>query len=199
MIGIVDYGAGNLRSVKKAFDFLEKKSRILTSAEELNTFERLVFPGVGSFGHAVERVREMGLYGPIKEWIEMDRPFLGICLGLQLLFESSEEFMGVEGLSVLKGTCRRFAEKKVPQVGWNKIRVERGINLLKGIRNDEFFYFIHSYYVVPDESGVIVATSTYGVDYASIVGKGRVLGVQFHPEKSGYAGLRLLKNWVEQC
>lgn len=199
MIGIVDYGAGNLRSVKKAFDFLEEKSRILTSAEELNTFERLVFPGVGSFGHAMEKIREMGLYGPIKEWIEMDRPFLGICLGLQLLFESSEEFMGVEGLSVFKGTCRRFAEKKVPQVGWNKIHIERGINLLGGIRNDEFFYFIHSYYVVPDESEVVVATSTYGVDYASIVGKGRVLGVQFHPEKSGYTGLRLLKNWVERC
>ena len=199
MIGIVDYGAGNLRSVKKAFDFLEKKSRILTSAEELNTFERIVFPGVGSFGHAMKKIREIGLYGPIREWIEMDRPFLGICLGLQLLFEYSEEFLGVEGLSVFKGNCRRFVEKKVPQVGWNKIHIERGINLLGGIRNNEFFYFIHSYYVVPDESEVVVATSTYGVDYASIVGKGRVLGVQFHPEKSGYIGLRLLKNWVERC
>lgn len=199
MIGIVDYGAGNLNSVKKAFDFLEKESKILTLAEGFGTIERLVLPGVGSFGHAMERIREMGLYGLIREWVESDRPFLGICLGLQLLFESSEESAGVEGLSVFKGTCRRFADEKVPQIGWNNIQVERAIDLLGWIRNGEFFYFNHSYYVVPEEEEVVVATSNYGGDYTSIAGKGNVFGVQFHPEKSGRKGLKLLENWVDKC
>lgn len=199
MIGIVNYGAGNLNSVKKAFDFLEKESQILTSAEEFGTIERLVLPGVGSFSHAMERIKEKEFYNPIKEWIESDRPFLGICLGLQLLFESSEESAGVEGLSVFKGTCRRFTEEKVPQIGWNNIQVERVIDLLGGIRNGEFFYFNHSYYVVPEEDEVIVATSNYGVDYTSIAGKGNVFGVQFHPEKSGQTGIELLRNWMDRC
>ncbi|MFP4081132.1 MAG: imidazole glycerol phosphate synthase subunit HisH [Candidatus Aminicenantes bacterium] len=199
MIGIVDYGAGNLNSVKKAFDFLKRESKILKSAAEFTSINRLVLPGVGSFGHAMERIRATRLYGPIKAWIESGRPFLGICLGLHLLFESSEESERIEGLSVFKGTCRRFTEKKVPQIGWNNIRFEREINLLRGIRNGEFFYFIHSYYAVPEEREVAVAASHYGVNYTSIALRGNVLGIQFHPEKSGPAGLKLLQNWVERC
>ena len=199
MIGIVDYRAGNLGSVKKAFDYLEKESKILTSVEEFKTIERLVLPGVGSFGHSMGRIRESELYRPIKEWIESDRPLLGICLGLQLLFESSQESEGVEGLSVFQGTCRRFSEKKVPQIGWNNIQVKRGIDLLRGIRNGEYFYFNHSFYVVPEEEKTIAATTNYGLAYTSIVERGNLCGVQFHPEKSGGAGLKMLRNWVERC
>ncbi len=199
MIGIVDYGAGNLSSVKKAFDFLRIESKILTSADELRIIERLVLPGVCSFGHAMKRIIERGLYDPIKDWIESDRPFLGICLGLQLLFESSEESEGVKGLSFLKGICRRFYGKKVPQIGWNNIRIESETELLRGIHSGDFFYFVHSYYAVPEESEVVVAISDYGVDFASVARSGNVFGVQFHPEKSGHTGLQLLRNWVQRC
>ena len=199
MIGVVDYGAGNLQSVRKAFDFLGVRSRILSIAAEFNTIDRLVLPGVGSFGHAVESMIKKQLYDPTAEWIRSDRPFLGICLGLQLLFESSKESVSERGFSVFKGICKRFAEKKVPQIGWNYIRVERENELLRGIHTGEFFYFVHSYYVDPMENGSILALSNYGVDYPSVIGKGNVFGVQFHPEKSGRAGLRLLKNWVERC
>jgi imidazole glycerol phosphate synthase glutamine amidotransferase subunit len=172
---------------------------MLTSAAEFETIEHLVLPGVGSFGHAMERIKEKGFYNPIKEWVESDRSYLGICLGLQLLFESSEESAGVEGLSVFKGTCRRFTEKKVPQIGWNNIQIRSRIALLGRIRNGEFFYFNHSYYVVPEEEEVVMATSHYGADYTSIAGKGNVFGVQFHPEKSGRTGMKLLGNWVKRC
>lgn len=199
MIGIVDFGAGNLNSVKKAFHFLGAKSKILTSADEFTTIDRLVLPGVGSFAHAMERIMERQFFSPIKNWIESDHPFLGICLGLQLLFESSKEADDVGGLEVFRGTCRRFCEKKVPQIGWNNIWIEKGVEILGGLRNGEFFYFVHSFYVVPEESDVVISTSNYGVDYPSIVGKENVFGVQFHPEKSGEAGLKLLRNWVERC
>jgi len=199
MIGIIDYEAGNLNSVRKAFDFLQKNSRVLKSLKDFDTVDRLVLPGVGSYGHAMERIKEKGFIDPIKKWIESGQPFLGICLGLQILFESSQESKGVKGMSVFKGTCRRFTEMKVPQIGWNNIQIQRTTSFLRGIRDGEFFYFNHSYYVVEGEKEAVVAKSNYGIDYISIAKKRNAYGVQFHPEKSGQAGLKLLKNWVERC
>jgi len=199
MIGIVDYGAGNLNSVKKAFDFLNKENRILSSLRNFESIDRMVLPGVGSFGHAMKKIRENKFYDPIKEWIELNQPFLGICLGMQLLFGSSEESEGMEGFSILRGKSMKFRGNKVPQIGWNNIQIEREIPLLKGIQNKEFFYFNHSYYVIPKEKEVVMALSHYKVDFISIAGKGNVYGVQFHPEKSGDTGIKLLENWVEQC
>jgi len=199
MIGIVDYEAGNLNSVQKAFDFLEKESKILKSPEGWGNIQHLVLPGVGSFGFAMQRIQEKKMKKPLIEWIESGRPFLGICLGFQLLFESSEEFPGIEGLSIFKGTCRRFTGKKVPQIGWNDIHVARSVEWIQEIGNGEFFYFNHSYYVVAEEEEVVVATSCYNVEFTCIAGKGKVYGVQFHPEKSGRTGLKLLQNWAERC
>lgn len=199
MIGIINYGAGNLNSVQKAFDFINKENMILTSVQDFKFVDRLVLPGVGSFGHAMKKIKEKGFYYPIKKWIELNQPFLGICLGMQLLFGSSEEYEGMEGLSFFKGTCQKFKKLKVPQIGWNNIRFDNEISLLQGIRNREFFYFNHSYYIVPEKSEVVMAISNYAVEYTSIAGKEKVYGVQFHPEKSGDAGIKLLKNWVEKC
>lgn len=199
MIGIVNYGAGNLKSVKKAFDFLGQENTILSSANEIGAIDRLVLPGVGSFGYAMEKIVEGGFFVLLKEWIESNRPFLGICLGLQLLFESSEESQNTEGLSYFKGECMKFHEKRVPQIGWNSIRIEKEDMLFKGISSGEFFYFVHSYYVVPEKDEVIMAKTNYGAVYTSVARRGNVYGVQFHPEKSGRAGLLLLRNWVEKC
>lgn len=199
MIGIVDYGAGNLHSVHKAFAYLEKESRILSHPLELEGIERLVLPGVGSFGHAVIELERREWRSPLKEWLAGDRPFLGICLGLQLLFESSDESPGQEGFSVMSGNCRKFMRNKVPQIGWNDIHIIKESPLFKGIDSGDYFYFVHSYHVVPESRDFICAETSYGCDYASIAGTGRVFGVQFHPEKSGEKGLELLKNWVEQC
>lgn len=199
MIGIVDYGAGNLNSVKKAFEFLQKKSLILNHPEEFKDIKKLVLPGVGSFGHAVMKIKEKGFFEPIKKWIGSDQPFLGICLGMQLLFERSEESEGEEGLSFFKGYGRRFAQFKVPQIGWNNIFFDKETDLLKGIKNKTFFYFNHSYYVEPKEKEAVLALSSYGKSFPCIVRKGNVCGVQFHPEKSGQNGIRFLKNWEEKC
>jgi len=199
MIGIVDYGAGNLNSVKKAFDFIQKKSLILSHAEEFNNIKKLVLPGVGSFGHAVRRIREKDFFEPIKKWIESNKPFLGICLGMQLLFERSEESGREEGLSFFKGYCRRFTQFKVPQIGWNNIVFDKETAIFQGIKNKTFFYFNHSYYAVPEENEVVMARSHYGIDFPCLVRKGNVYGVQFHPEKSGQKGINLLKNWEERC
>jgi len=199
MIGIVDYGAGNLHSVHKAFAYLGKDSKILERPSEIKAIERLVLPGVGSFGHAMTEIKKRNWYSPLLGWISADRPFLGICLGLQLLFESSDESPGLLGFSAIAGSCRKFEEKKVPQIGWNDIRITKGSGLFEGIESGAYFYFVHSYHVVPENKDVIWAETAYSCDYPSIVGRGRIVGVQFHPEKSGEKGLQLLKNWVERC
>ena len=199
MIGIVDYGAGNLHSVRKAFAFLEKESKILRQPSELEGIERLVLPGVGSFGHAMTELEKREWYAPLKEWLAADRPFLGICLGLQLLFESSDESPGLQGFSAMAGSCLKFAANKVPQIGWNDIHISRRNALFEGIESGTFFYFVHSYHVAPKNRNVVLAETEYGRVYPSIVSRGRIVGIQFHPEKSGDKGLKLLKNWVERC
>lgn len=199
MIGIVDYGAGNLRSVAKAFDFLGFESRLVGGAGGLAGIDRLVLPGVGAFGEAARQLRRRGLAEPVCAWIEDGRPFLGVCLGLQLLFESSEESPGEPGLGVFSGACWKLRERKVPQIGWNTVAARCESDLLEGIPNGAYFYFVHGYRVGPEDAGLVLAETDYGGAYPSIAGRGRALGVQFHPEKSGELGLRLLANWVRKC
>jgi len=199
MIGIVNYGAGNLHSVHKAFAFLGKDSKILEHPSELKSIDKLVLPGVGSFGHAMREIEKQGWLLPLKEWLASGRPFLGICLGMQLLFESSDESPGQAGFSIMAGNCRKFSINKVPQIGWNDIRITKKSAFFEGLDSGDYFYFVHSFHVDPKNKDVIYAETEYGRDYPSIVGRGRVLGIQFHPEKSGDKGLRLLKNWVERC
>jgi glutamine amidotransferase len=199
MIAIVDYGAGNLRSVHKAFDHLGFDSRIVRSPAELEGAERMVLPGVGAFGAAMVKLNASGLLESVGDWLRSGAPFLGICLGMQLLFERSAESGEVEGLGFFEGSCLPFQTGKVPQIGWNQLTVERESQLLKGIDDGSFFYFLHGYYVDPRETDVVTATTEYGGRYPSVMERGSVAAVQFHPEKSGALGLRLLRNWVESC
>lgn len=199
MIGIIDYGAGNLRSVEKAFSYLGYQCRIIDSPKAIDRFERLVLPGVGAFGHALQKLDEGRWRDPLFKWITSDRPLLGICLGMQLLFDSSEESGNAKGLGIFPGVCLRFSARKVPQIGWNKIIIQQDSGLFHAIPSDSYFYFVHSYYIPSSCEHNLLALTDYSIRYASIVGKGNVFGVQFHPEKSGKVGLQLLDNWVSRC
>jgi len=199
MIAIIDYGAGNLRSVKKAFDHLERKTMIAIKATDLKKADRIVLPGVGAFGSAIKKLQETGFYEATQAWISEDRPFLGICLGMQMLFEESLETKDTKGFGAFKGKCPRFKKGKVPQMGWNQINITRESPLLKGIPNKSFFYFLHGYYVEVENKDIVTATTDYFITYTSMIEKGNVFGVQFHPEKSGEMGLKMLRNWVEIC
>jgi imidazole glycerol phosphate synthase glutamine amidotransferase subunit len=199
MIGIVDYGAGNLHSVGKALDFLGVEFRVLSDPQAADSAERLILPGVGAFGAAVRCLERGGWMERIREWAAADRPLLGICLGMQLFFESSKESNNYKGLGIMPGTCLRLSAPKVPQIGWNRVNAVRPHPLLDSISGGAFFYFVHAYYVEPEGDGSVVAETRYGADYPSMVAEGRVVGVQFHPEKSGRDGLKLLRNWVERC
>ncbi|MDZ7260646.1 MAG: imidazole glycerol phosphate synthase subunit HisH, partial [candidate division KSB1 bacterium] len=167
--------------------------------EELTGVEKIVLPGVGAFGAAMEKLKESGFYESVREWLLSNKPFLGICLGMQLLFEESLESEGIKGLGLFRGKCLRFQKGKVPQIGWNQIKIERHSRLLEGIEDGSFFYFLHGYYVAPKNGDIVVATTDYGITYPSILEKGHIFAVQFHPEKSGEKGLRLLQNWVKLC
>ena len=199
MIAIVDYGMGNLRSVQKAFERVGHAAQVTGCPEDVRRAERIVLPGVGAFGDAVANLKRSGLVDPILEAIDEGRPFLGICVGLQLLFTESEEMGRHSGLDVLPGRVRRFPQgERIPQIGWNQIHIQSGTPLLEGIPDGSFFYFVHSYYVDPEVGGDSLATTDYGIDYTSIAGRGPVLGIQFHPEKSQDLGLRILKNFAER-
>lgn len=196
MIGIVNYGAGNLRSVKKAFDFLDIENLIVENAADISGITKMVLPGVGAFGSAMEKLQEKNLITPVKDWIAADRPFLGICLGMQLLFDSSDEAPGVDGLGVFSGTVKRFTKLRVPQIGWNRVQNKRANPLLTDDQNGGYFYLLHGYYIAPENEDITLAETDYGLTYPTIVGCGNVFGVQFHPEKSSDNGLALLRNWV---
>jgi imidazole glycerol-phosphate synthase subunit HisH len=199
MIAIIDYGAGNLNSVKKAFDYLKVENEVVSHIEGLKNIDRMVLPGVGAFGAAINQLKKAGMFEFVQDWLLAGKSFLGICLGLQMLFENSAETEGIAGLAVLKGTNLRFNQGKVPQIGWNQIKAQRPSPLLQGIEDDSFFYFLHSYYIAPQQEDVVVATAEYHITYPAVIQKGKVFATQFHPEKSGTIGLKLLKNWVELC
>ncbi|MBU3937406.1 MAG: imidazole glycerol phosphate synthase subunit HisF [Proteobacteria bacterium] len=199
-ITLLDYGAGNVRSVRNA---IKKLGFTVTDAKtpaDILAAEKLIFPGVGSFGSAMQRLHQYGYVEPLLEYLRGDRPFLGICLGLQTLFEGSEEALGVAGLGIIKGQVRRFTEKtlSVPQIGWNGIRIQKSSPLLAGFR-DEKLYFVHSYRAAIESGNDdwVLTTTNYGEEFISSVQKGNVAACQFHPEKSGTAGLTILKNFLE--
>ena len=206
MIGVINYGAGNLGSVMNALARLSVPARFAAGPEELSPssspFEKIIFPGDGHFATAMASLEKTGYAQAIKEWIKADRPFLGICIGLQLLFDTSEEAPPVDGkevrgLSLIPGNVRLFPGRKVPQIGWNQTAARPASKLFRGIADNSFFYYIHSYYAAPDDDSVCAAEAEYGLRYCSAVQRGALAAVQFHPEKSGAAGLALLQNWVE--
>ena len=196
-LAIIDYGVGNLRSVEKAFE--ETGCEVVVSRDErvLREAERLVLPGVGAFGACMKALKEHGFAPLVMERVREGTPLLGVCVGMQMLFEESEEFGRSEGLGLLRGRVRRFSDELlVPQVGWNQVHRRRAHPLLAEIEDGAFFYFVHSFYCDAADTFVVVGETEYGASYASVVAQGNVCGVQFHPEKSQAAGLQLLKNFA---
>jgi glutamine amidotransferase len=200
MIQIVDYGMGNLRSVQKAFERLAVPAEICTRPQDLRTCEKLVLPGVGAFRDAIAELRRQAFIEPIQAHIAADKPFLGICLGLQLLFDVSYEDGTWGGLGVVPGEVLRFPENpelKVPHMGWNRVISNGNCPLLAGIPRDSYFYFVHSYYVAPRDEAVVVGRTEYGLTFTSVIQRGNMFATQFHPEKSQQFGLKLLQNFAE--
>jgi len=198
MIAIVDYGLGNLSSVKYALDRLGEPSVLTSDPREIAASDAVILPGVGALGEGMKRLGELGLIEPTVAAGRGGRPFLGICLGMQLLFESSEEHGRHQALGIIPGTAVRFAPNlTVPHMGWNQVHQVRPSVLFADIPDESFFYFAHSYHVVPDDEGFVIGTSEYGGQFASMVQDGMVFGTQFHPEKSGPVGLAMLKNFCE--
>lgn len=202
MISIVDYGMGNLRSVSKAFETQGFDVAVTNNPDDITNSNGLVLPGVGAFGECMSNLNKHGLVEPIKEYINSGRPFLGICLGFQILFEESEESPGIKGLGIFNGRVVRFpdfGEKriKVPQMGWNTINFDHSSEVLKNVAEDTWFYFVHSYYVDPEKNGLSIITSNYGIEFTAAVEKENIFACQFHPEKSGGQGLELVKNFAK--
>lgn len=197
-IAIIDYGVGNLRSVEKAFAAAGAAAVVSGDARVLREAEALVLPGVGAFGACAGALRESGFDALIRARVGEGVPLLGVCVGMQLLFEESEEFGRSEGLGLLRGRVRRFDDNlRVPHVGWNQVKEKRAHPLFAGVEDEAFFYFVHSYYCEAADPEDAIGATEYGVAYASAVARGRVSGVQFHPEKSQAAGLRLLRNFAD--
>jgi glutamine amidotransferase len=197
-IGVVDYGSGNLRSVCKALEAVGASVALVTRAAQLDPLDAVVVPGVGAFGDCAQNLRKSGLWEPLTEWLRAERPYLGICLGYQLLFESSEESPGCKGLGFLPGRVVRFVGKglKVPHIGWNVLLDVRG-PMYKGLPVAPYFYFVHSYFPVPAADAIVSARCEYGGTFAASVSNGTLHATQFHPEKSQSAGLTLLKNFLD--
>jgi glutamine amidotransferase len=218
MISIVDYGMGNLKSVKKAFEKLGFLANVTRNPEEILDSDGLVLPGVGAFGDCMRNLEEYRLVEPIKSFIKGGKPFLGICLGLQLLFEESEESPGVRGLGILRGKVVRFPRfdterfpslplgslpqiprLKVPHMGWNQVEVRKPLSLLKEIPDKSWFYFVHSYFPEPEDESISAGKTYYGIEFTSAVQKENIFACQFHPEKSSTLGLKLLENFALMC
>ena len=210
MIALIDYGISNLRSVQKAFAHLGVDVTLIDTPEQLAQADRLILPGVGAFRAGMAGLRARGLIEPIKQAVADGKPLIGICLGMQLLFESSDELGDTVGLSLLPGHVTKIKLQddfhtsrttqyalKIPHMGWNQLDLVREHLLVRGVESGSYAYFVHSYAVYPEQSDIVIATTEYGGPFASIVGRGNICGLQFHPEKSQAVGLRLLKNFLE--
>ncbi|SFT35007.1 glutamine amidotransferase [Selenomonas sp. GACV-9] len=202
MIAIIDYGVGNLFSVEKAFTALGAEVKVTNKAEEILAADKLVLPGVGAFGECMKKLTDSGLIPSIRECVDNGKPLLGICVGLQILFEGSEESPGVRGLGFLQGMVRKIQapELKVPHMGWNSlsvVRPRRLLDLFDGLSDKPYVYFVHSYHAVPENPSIVTAWTEYGEKLTAAVASGDIQATQFHPEKSGDVGLQILKNFVE--
>ena len=199
MIAIIDYDAGNLKSVEKALAYIGEESVITGEREEILKADKVILPGVGSFGDAMANLKRLGLDDVIREVAANGTPFLGICLGLQLLFESSEETPGVEGLGILKGKVLRIPDKeglKIPHIGWNSLKLSNNGLLFQGMTGEPYVYFVHSYYLQAEDPAIVKATTDYSTCIHASVEQGNVFACQFHPEKSSAVGLQILKNFA---
>ncbi|RUM48835.1 MAG: imidazole glycerol phosphate synthase subunit HisH [Hydrogenothermus sp.] len=201
MITVVDYGMGNLRSVAKAFEAVGASVKVSSKPEDIKNSKAIVVPGVGAFGDAIKHLKELNLYDEIINHVNNKKPYFGICLGLQILFEKGYEFGEHKGLGIIKGKVIRFKQKegyKIPHMGWNQVSIKQKNGLFTDIKNSEFFYFVHSFYVVPEDSKVVASTTDYINEFCSSIQIDNIWAVQFHPEKSQKAGLKLIKNFVEK-
>ena len=199
MIAIIDYDAGNIKSVEKALLSLGQEAVVTADSEEILAADKVILPGVGNFGDAMHRLDASGMSDTIRKVAQTGKPFLGICLGLQLLFERSDEAPGVAGLGILKGEIVRIPDEgglKVPHIGWNSLELQYDGRLFKGIDEEAYVYFVHSYYLKAADPYIVKARTHYGVDIDSSVEQGNVFATQFHPEKSSAVGLRILKNFA---
>ena len=203
MIAIVDYGVGNLYSVEKAFAKFSDDVILTQSADVIDKADKVVLPGVGAFGDCMKNFKASGLMDAVMRAVKNNKPVMGICVGLQIMFEGSEESPDVKGLGIFKGMVRKINAPglKIPHMGWNSLTINENthvdINLFKNIRKSPYVYFVHSYHAVPEDKSIILATSVYGEEITAAVGKNNVIATQFHPEKSGDIGLSIIKNFVE--
>lgn len=203
MIAIIDYGMGNLRSVQKGFERVGHEAVVTSDAKTILSASKVVLPGVGAFPDCMRNLREYGLIEAVQQSIHSGKPFLGICLGLQLLFTESEEFGISKGLDIIKGRVVRFkgpefSGLKIPHMGWNSISIKRQVPALRDVPDNSHVYFVHSFHVVPEDKGVIATTTPYGIEFVSSVWRDNIFAVQFHPEKSQGLGLSILKRFGEQ-
>ena len=198
MIVIVDYGMGNLRSVQKGFERIGSKALVSRDTKDINSATKLVLPGVGAFPECMKNLTKFGLIESILDFLKSGKPFLGICLGLQLLFDESEEFGLNKGLEVIPGKVKAFRRDmglKIPHMGWNQVIFKKDITIFDGIDNESFFYFVHSYYVEPEQQSDTAAETSYGITFTSAIARGNIFALQFHPEKSQKNGLKILANF----
>ena len=199
MVAIIDYDAGNIRSVEKALQFLGEEVIVTSDRDEILSADKAILPGVGSFGDAMDSMTKKGLVDTVKQNALSGKPFLGICLGLQLLFEESEESPGVKGLGIFKGKIKKFSPDmglKIPHIGWNSLEIKQKDTLFKDIPENSYVYFVHSYYLHAEDENEIATVTNYGIDFHSAVGKDNIFATQFHPEKSGDVGLQILRNFA---
>ncbi len=200
MLAVIDYGAGNLRSVLHALKHLDARDlRLARRPEQLQGASKIILPGVGAFGAGMAQMRKQGLIEPLKAALAAGTPYLGICVGMQMLYEVGEEMGEHEGLGIFAGRVRRFphfSDRKVPHMGWNQLNIRRQSALLRGLDERSYVYFVHSYYCAPTDEDSVAASVDYGIDYAAVIQRDNIYGVQFHPEKSQSVGLRILTNFL---